>query len=227
MVILPGSAHQLVPKSKVQAIIALKVLVVLVVVHRGIEPLAQPVAVGTLGKKLVAQMAIYIVQGHEYQKHHDVRKMDGNGKGKYIDDARLHHGLGRAKGKGGPRGWVGAFVVQQVKELEELGMVHEAVRNIKIRIVHEQHHGKDEEIVRGTMLAQLCIKSSMRLDNGVVEHQRHQGKNYKRDTGIHHFPPVIAALWPTLLYLFEKGLALVPYIKYQKGQACNEQVPYR
>ena len=118
VIILPSGTHQPIPKGKVQAIVALEVLVVLVVVYRSIEPFAQPMAVGTLGKEFVAEVAIYIVQRHEYQKHHDVCKMNGDGKGKYIDDARLYNGLGRAKSKRGPRRWVGAFVVQQVKEFE-------------------------------------------------------------------------------------------------------------
>lgn len=140
-------------------------------------------------------------------------KVDRNGKGKYIDDARLHHGLGRAKGKGGPRRWVGAFVVQQVKKLEQFGVVHEAVRNIKIGIVHEQHYRKDEDIVSGAVLAELAVKSSVRLDGGLVEHQGYQCKNNKSDKGVKHFAAIIAALWPTLLYFFKKGFALVPYIK--------------
>lgn len=199
VIILPRSAHQPIPKGKVQAIVALEVLVVLVVVYRSIEPFAQPMAVGTLGKEFIAEVAIYIVQRHEYQKYHDVRKMNGDGKGKYIDDARFYHGFGGTKGKRGPRRWVRAFVVQQVKEFKQLGMVHEAVRKIKIRIVHKQHHRKDEDIIGSAVFAEMAVKSSVWFDRRMVEHQWYQGKNNEGDERENHFAAVIAALWPTCL----------------------------
>lgn len=226
MIILPGGAHQPIPKSEVQTIVALKILMVLVVVNGSIEPFAQPVAVGTLGKELKAQMAVHIIDGHKHQKHHDVHKVDGDGKGKYIDDARLYHCFRRAEGKRGPRRWVGAFVVQQVKEFKQLGMVHEAVRKIKIRIVHEQHYRKDEDIVSSTVLAKCVVKSGVWLNSRVVEHQRHHCKNNKSDKGINHFAAVIAALGPTFLYFFKKGFAFVPYIKNQKSQARQYNISY-
>jgi hypothetical protein len=226
VVILPGGAHQPVPKRKVEAIVALKILVVLVVVNGRIEPFAQPMAVGALGKKFVAQVPIYIIDRHKYQKSHDMHKMDGDGKGKYIDNTRLHHGFRRAKGKRSPGRRVGTFVVQEVKEFEQFGMVHQAVRKIEIGVMHQQHHQKYQYIIRGTVFSKLGIKSSVGLDGRVVEHQRHQCKYEKSDDGKKHFAAVIAALGPTLLYFFEERFAFVPYIKHQKGDTGKQQIAY-
>jgi hypothetical protein len=89
--------HQPVPPGKIQTIIALKILVVHIVVHRSIEPLEEPVPVESLWKNFKAQVAIHIIQGHEDQERKKVYEMDREAKSKNINDRRFYKRLRRLK----------------------------------------------------------------------------------------------------------------------------------
>ena len=108
----------------------------------GIDPSSYPGFMKTPGVKLPAKMSVNIVDNHEKEKDHQMKFMDGNGKNENNQDASLNKCLQGVEGIGRPGGWIGRLVVNQVKEFEQLFMVHHAVHPVKIGVVHEEHDGQ-------------------------------------------------------------------------------------
>ena len=59
-----------VPNSKIQAVIAFKILVVLVMTYRCIDPFTEPMTAETFWIQFVTKMTIYIVHDHEEKKRY-------------------------------------------------------------------------------------------------------------------------------------------------------------
>lgn len=91
-----GSQHAI-PEKEVEAIIAFEVLVMLVMVHRCIDPLTNSSALKAFRIQFISQMPIHIVHDHEQEEDHQVRCMDGYGEHEYYQNAYLHQSLQRMK----------------------------------------------------------------------------------------------------------------------------------
>lgn len=96
-------------------------------------------------------MSVNIVDDHEKEKDQDMKFMDGDGKKENNQDASFNECLQGVEGIGRPGGWIGRLVVNQVKEFEQLFMVHHAVHPVKIGVMHEEHDGEDGPKVNPTM----------------------------------------------------------------------------
>jgi hypothetical protein len=143
IIILSQGSHPPVPKQKIKAVIALEILVVLVVANGRIDPSSYPGFMKILGVKFPAQVSVNIVDNHEKEKNQYMKFMDGKGKKKNNQDTGLNECLQGVEGIGSPGGWIGRLVVNQVKEFEQLFLVHHAVHPVKIGVVHEEHDGED------------------------------------------------------------------------------------
>jgi hypothetical protein len=143
IIILSQGSHPPVPKQKIKAVIALEILVVLVMTNGGIDPSSYPGFMKILGVKFPAKVSVNIVDNHEKEKDQYLKFMNGDGKKENNQDAGFNECLQGVEGIGRPGRWIGRLVVNQVKEFEQLLMVHHAVHPVKIGVVHEEHDGED------------------------------------------------------------------------------------
>lgn len=67
IIIASDGSHQTIPKQKIQTIVSFKVLMMLIVIHRCVDPFANPCALKILWKQFPTQMAIHIIK-HLKQK---------------------------------------------------------------------------------------------------------------------------------------------------------------
>jgi hypothetical protein len=130
---------------------------VLVVANGSIDPSSYPGFMKILWVKLPAKMPVNIVDDHEKEKDQYVKFMDGDGKKENKQDASFNERLQGVEGIGRPGGWIGRLVVNQVKEFEQLFMVHHAVHPVKIGIVHEEHDGEDGPKINPAMAINALV----------------------------------------------------------------------
>ena len=97
-------------------------------------------------------------------------RVNRNGKQENNKNASFHQCFQRVKSISRPGRWIGAFVMQQVKNPEQLFMMHQPVRKIEIRIVHKKHDGKSKPEIKPAMLIDFPIKRSVPL-NGRYKQQ--------------------------------------------------------
>jgi hypothetical protein len=79
--------HYPVPKSKVEAIIAFKILVVHIVVNGCIEPFTKPMPVKSPGEQLIPKMPVHIINRHKNQEGHYMNEVYRYGKSKKVNNA--------------------------------------------------------------------------------------------------------------------------------------------
>jgi hypothetical protein len=158
LIILSQGSHPPVPKQKIQAVIALEILVVLVVANGSVDPSSYPGFMKILWVKLPAKMSVNIVDDHEKEKDQYMKFMDGNGKKENNHDASLNDSFQRVEGIGSPGGWIGRLVVHQVKEFEQVFMVHQAVHPVKIGVVHEKHDGEGCPEIEHAVFINIFVK---------------------------------------------------------------------
>ena len=114
-------AHPAVPEVEVEAVVPLEAVVVLDVVGRGVEELAQPGIHEPTRMEFVAGMASH-VEGY-LPKHEEAEgaRVDGHQQHREREDAGLDDRLERAEAIRRPRARVLALVVHAMEEAEELG----------------------------------------------------------------------------------------------------------
>src|SRR5687768_3918402 len=91
IVISSYSAHYSVPKSKIQTIVAFKILMVLIMVHGSIDPFSKPMFVKTPWIQFVSKMTINIIHDHYKEKDEQMKFMDRNSKKKYDKNSYFHN----------------------------------------------------------------------------------------------------------------------------------------
>jgi len=133
-------AHPAVPEVEVEAEVPFEAVVVLDVVRRGAEELAEPGIHEPLGVELVASVASDGDGDLKEPEQAEGDRVNGQGERHEWDDAGLDDGLTRADAISGPRARVMALVVDAMEEAEELGVMDEPMRPIEIRVVHEDRH---------------------------------------------------------------------------------------
>ena len=133
-------AHPAVPVVEVEAVVPLEALVVLDVVRRGVQELAEPGIHEPLGVELVAGVA-GDVEG-DLPEHEDAERsgVDRHGQGDEREDARLDDGFARAEAIRRPRAGVMALMVHAMEEAEQLRVMDEPVRPVEVRVMHEDDH---------------------------------------------------------------------------------------
>lgn len=115
VVVGAGCAHPFVPPTEVEAVVALKILVVLVMIDRGIEPTRQKMTVEMGRIQLPTQMTIDVIDGHKYQKSQNNVAVERQNKRCQDKNASLYKRLSGLKSKRCPGRWVGRFVMYQMK----------------------------------------------------------------------------------------------------------------
>ena len=115
---MPHGAHPPVPECEVKAIIALKILVVLVMAHRSIDPFAQPVPAETFWIQFVSQVPVDIIDNHKEKEDIKMQWMNGYGKKKNGKYTCFYYSFQRMKSIGRPGRRVGRMMVYQVKPAE-------------------------------------------------------------------------------------------------------------
>ena len=138
-----------------------------------------------------------------------------NGKGKNINDGRLHNRFCRVERKGSPGRRIGTLVMNDMKYIKQFRMMHHAVCPVKISIVYQQHQRKSQPEIKQPMFMYIAVNSSVRLYKRKIKHQRHQRKKYKRNAGINNFPLVIFIGRPALLNFIKYFYASAKYKIYQ------------
>lgn len=73
VVVTPYGSHQPVPEQEIQPIITFEVLVVLVMIHRGVYPFAQPMPAEPLGVEFPSKVSIYIINYREEEEDEKVQ----------------------------------------------------------------------------------------------------------------------------------------------------------
>ena len=68
IIILTNRSQPAIPDQEIQAIIALKMLMILIVIDRSIDPSSYEMLMKPFGVQLIAQMTIYILGNHKGQK---------------------------------------------------------------------------------------------------------------------------------------------------------------
>jgi hypothetical protein len=132
-------------------------LVVLVVANGSVDPSSYPGFMKILWVKLPAKMSVNIVDDHEKEKDQYMKFMDGNGKKENNHDASLNDSFQRVEGIGSPGGWIGRLVVNQVKEFEQLFLVHQTVHPVKIGVMYEEHDGEDGPKINPAMVINILV----------------------------------------------------------------------
>jgi hypothetical protein len=158
VIILSQRSHPTVPKQEIKAVIALEILVVLVVANGSIDPSSDPCLVKISGVKLPAQVSVNIVHDHEKEKDQYMKFMDGDGKKENNQDAGFNECLQGVERIGCPGRWIGRLVVNQVKEFEQLFVVHHAVHPVKIGVVHEEHDGEGGPEIQHAVFINIAVK---------------------------------------------------------------------
>jgi hypothetical protein len=102
IIIAADRSHDPVPKQKVQTIIALKELVMLVMVHRGIDPFTKPVPAESFGINFPAQVAVDVIYDREKKENEKVQRMNGNGKQENHKNPYLYNSFQWMKCISGP-----------------------------------------------------------------------------------------------------------------------------
>ena len=62
------------------------------------------------------------------------------------------------EGIGCPGRWIGRLVVNQVKKLEQLFLVHQAVHPVKIGVVHEEHDGEGGTKIGPSVITNILVE---------------------------------------------------------------------
>ncbi len=126
--------------------------------NASIDPSANKGFVKILGVKFPAKVSVNIVYDHENEKDQYMKFMDGDGKKKNNQDTGFNDCLQRVEGIGGPGGWIRRLVVNQVKEFEQLFLVHQAVHPVKISVVHEEHDGEGGPEIEHAVFINIAVK---------------------------------------------------------------------
>ena len=84
-----------------------------------------------------------------------MNRMDRNGKQENDKNACFYQCLQRVKSVSCPGGWIGAFMVHQVKNAKQLFVMHKPVRKIKISIMHKKHDGESQPKIEPAMLTNV------------------------------------------------------------------------
>jgi len=108
-----------------------------IMINRSIEPLAEPMFIESFWIQFIPEVTVNIVGCHKNKKHKNVHEMDWEGKCKNINNAWVNYRFERTKREYRSGRWIDTFVVYQVKEIEQTGMMHHAVGKIKIRVMHD------------------------------------------------------------------------------------------
>ena len=105
----------------------------------------------------------------------------GNCEKKNGNDARLYVGFERMKCISNPWRWIYRTVVNEVKDLKNLWVMHDPVRPVEISIVNNEHQWKCSKKIEPTILFYFFIMSSVWLDFSVFN--RKQWKKCKKQHG--------------------------------------------
>jgi len=73
------------------------------------------------------------------------------------------------KGEGGPRRWIGAFVMHQMHGFKQAWVVHNAMRPVEIGIVDNQCHWDAEKKPPHRIVAEIAVDEGIIL-NRMNEH---------------------------------------------------------
>ena len=175
VVIVPERTHDTIPEQEIQAVVAFEELVMLVVVYGSIDPFTQPVCIEAFRIELPAAVTVNIVNDHEQEEEGQMKLVNGDGKQEDDNNTYFHEGFQRVKGIGSPGGGVNGFMVYQMENAEQCGMMHQAMGPVKISIMDEQHERECHPEIKNTMLMYIGIVSGIG-PNGVVFDQQEWNK---------------------------------------------------
>ena len=107
-----------------------------------------------------------------------------------------------------------------MKGFEQLFMVHQPVRPIKVGIVNDEQQRKGKEEIKPAVLRNAGVKSGGPGNGWYMQYgQWHYRKDGNGDNGIHDLPNVIGAIRQFWLNLFVKNFMLLNDIKQKEKQA--------
>lgn len=213
-IIRTNSPHQPVPEQEIQTIIPFEILVVHIMVHRSIDPFAQPVFTESLWIQFPAQVPVHIINDHEQEKENQVIEMNRNAKYKNEEDAGFQDRFQRMEGVGGKGAGIGGLVMHQVDQFKNTGMMNGPVHPVKIGIMNNRHDGEGQNKPDHAVLMDISIKTGVFGKRRAANHDGgNKGHDEYCENGETDFSCIIQQSWKFLLDLFPGDLLFQQHIK--------------
>ena len=172
-------------------------------VHRGIDPLSQPVLAESFRVEFPTQVTVYIVDDHEQEKEDQVEKMYRDRENENEEDTGFQDGFQRMEGIGRKGTGIGRLVMHQVDVLENPGMMDEPVHPVEVGIMYQGHHRKGQHEPGHAMLVDIGIETGVLRQRRTTDHDRrdksHDKNSENRKTDL---PDIVAKPGKSLLDLF-------------------------
>ena len=155
--------------------------------------------------ELIAGVADHVEQHLPGQEDPERVRMPGHDGDSDREDSSLNNSLRWAEGEGGPWGGIGREMIRPMKESEELGMMHQAMRPVEPGVVHQDGENdtskKPAPRVRMDIQIQLGPSHSRRFNR----QNANEAKDQDGPQRVEHFTPDVLRLGKTL-----HDLAMVP-----------------
>ena len=137
-------------------------------------------------------MAIDVISRHKKQKGGDNVAVQGQHKSGHYQNSRLDDSLRGLKSKSRPRRRIGGFMMHQMKRFEQFGVVHGAVRPVKIGIVQQNKQEKRQHSVSRSVLIPIFVEHRMWPNDGVIKNHSNQRKHNKSQNRIENFALIVS-----------------------------------
>ncbi len=224
LVVFVVRAHEAVPVVEVEAVVAAHLLVMLDVVGRRVQQLAEPRFHEPGGEVFIAGVTDDIEDNLPDHEGKERQRMHGHGEDQQREDAGLHEGLQRCEGIRGPGAGVGALVMHAVEELEETAVMHEPVRPVKPGVMHDDGDADAGHEPHPAMRVDLPIHLPA---VGFADQDRRDADEAIHECGEHrplHLPPHIGRRWITLDDLPPPPVFFEDHIGQQPCHRCHQRV---
>jgi hypothetical protein len=193
--------------------------------ERGVDPFSHPCFIEALRVQLIPEMAVYVVDDRHQEKDTEVGNMYGNGEVEDHGNALLHQRFQRVKCICRPWRRIGGLMMYQVKPPEQHPVMHKAVHEIKIGIVQNEQHRKQQEVISISILPDIPVPGSIWRNLWMMQENNNETCNTDGCQGKTDLPHIIFISGKPLLYFPVEKFTSQYYIKYKKSNGRYGKIP--